>query len=258
MSGHVKIGDETVTVPTLNGIKALEALRLTQEIVQLAPDVLRRRATFMKEYGDANYREIDRANARLEFPPLPLVDEHDQPITGDDGKVLLVEGPFDRMTEADWEHVGHVIKIRERPTEIEVGAELAPLLMDKAIDPTMRLMALVVASNDQVLEHKRAGDLEAFLLGQGEDLFHRGELEQLIELAVVAVETANGQVRRKLDELGDRLGNVLSAFGRQPGAPTSGETETPSTGSSSTSSTPSPGDTAGTSGRSSEPAGVSS
>lgn len=259
MSGRITIGDERVDVPDLNGVKAVEALRLLQQVMRLAPDVARRRADFIRAYGEQYFEVLSRGEAKLRFGPVPVLDGEGDIARDEHGQVLTIPSPVDRMTEDDWRAMGNQLRLPQRPSNNEVGMELLDVLLDKALEPTLRLLALAVANNSEVLRRKRDGDLQSWLDDRGEELLDRGRLDQLMELALVAVETANTQVRQKLEQLGDRWGNALSAFGIKPDAPDHPQPDrTPSTDSKSTSSSDSPASTAGTSGRFSALAGAPS
>jgi hypothetical protein len=258
MTEHkVTIGGDPVTIPDLNGVKAIETMRLVQQVMKLAPDLIRKRTDFINQYRQDNAERLTRGEAKLRFPPVPIAGPDGDIVRDHDGRPLTMDSPIDRMTEHDWSAMNNTLTVYRNPTDMEVGLEVLDDVMDRAIDPFMRLLALAVARNDKVLEHKRAGDLHDWLLGEGEDLMARADLGELMELTVTAVEVANGQVRSKLEQLGDRWGNALSAFGMKvPGARVSPTTSTDSTDSNSTSSTDSPVSTSGTSGRSSEPVGA--
>lgn len=277
----VKIGGEQVTVPELNGVKAIETLRLVQKIMQLAPGLIRKRAEFIKEYGAENVEELDRGQAKLRFRPIPVADEvpvlHDgEPVLdpktgaplyeqvaklGANDEPITVPSPVDRMTDADWESMGNVLKVPQRPSDVEIGLEVLGDVLDTALEPAQQLLALALAPNSEVLQHKRDGDLPDYLKKRGEALIERAMIDELMELAVVVIETANGQVRGRLTQLGDRWGNALSALGlgRMLSAPTTAtETETGSPTSRTPSSDDSPTPTDGMSGKSSAPVGAPS
>jgi hypothetical protein len=255
----VTIGGDERTVPALNGVRALEALRLVQEIMQLAPELMRKRAAFVKKYGEDNAETLTRGQAKVRFPPIPVYRDGELD-RGPDGRPLTMESPIDRMSEHDWQSMGNVLVIPGKPSDIEVGLVMIQDVMQKALDPFTRLLGLLMARNDDVLTHMLdAGDLDDWLKVQGRDILHKADLDELIELVVVAIEVSNNKVQRKLTTLGERVGNVLSVFGlrgrlgtREPSTVTS----TDSTDSPSTSSIVSHPSTDGMSDRSSDPVGA--
>jgi hypothetical protein len=259
----VTIGGNERTVPVLNGVRALESLRLINEIMQVAPDVMRKRAAFIKKYGEDNAQVLNRGEVRVKFPPRPVFNtQTGDPVLDENGQVRLID-PLARISEHDWASMNNSYVIKPEPSDIEVGLVMVQDVLNKALVPFTQLLGLLMAKNDEVLTHMfNESDLDDWLEKEGRKILHDADIDELIELVIVAIEVSNNRVKKKLEKMGDRVGNVLSVFGLkgrlgaqdQASIPNS----MPSTDSPLTSSTDSQQNTTGTNDRSSELAGAPS
>jgi hypothetical protein len=259
----VTIGGNERTVPVLNGVRALESLRLIQEIMQVAPDVMRKRAAFIKTYGEENAEILSRGQAKVRFPPRPVYNaQTGDPVLDENGQVRLVD-PLGRISEHDWASMSNALVIKPAPGDLEVGLVMVQDVLSKALLPFTRLLGLLMANNGDVLTHMfNDSDLDEWLEKEGRKILNDADIDELIELVIVAIEVSNNRVKKKLEKMGDRVGNVLSVFGLkgrlgaqdQASIPNS----MPSTDSPLTSSTDSQQNTTGTNDRSSELAGAPS
>jgi hypothetical protein len=228
--------------------------------MKLAPDLARKRTAFVQRYKEENKEQLTRGQARMRFQPIPILGADDEVVIGENGKPVLMDSPVDRLTEQDWQAMGNVLTLYPNPSDTEIGLEILDDVLDRAYEPFVQIIGLVLAKNDAVLKHKRDQDLPAWLMEQGEDTLAAADLGELIELTVTAVEVANTQVRDKLAQLGDRWGNVAGTFGIKvrSSVQASATTSTSSTDSNSTSSTGSLPSTIGPNGTHSEPVGAPS
>lgn len=258
---EVTVGTEKVPIPEFNGIRALEAWRILQEISTLIPDLAEKREAFVEDYASKHFDELDRGQAKLRFPPYPLISDDGEPVLGDNGRAVMVPSRIDSLTDEDWTHMSHVLKVRRYPTDREVGVAIMPEILLRARVPAQKLLGLIITTNDDALEALDRGDtteLDDVIIKRGRNILHRASVSQLIELTVVAVEAASEDVREAIKDLGDRMGNALGAFGFNLAVPDAPSTEIPSSASGSTSSNDSPPSTAGRSEPSSQPAGAPS
>lgn len=279
----VTVGGEQVRLEPFSGRKFIRVVRTVERIAKGIPDLQREWAKFTRELDQAQTQEMDRATARSQFGPEPLLTrepvlDDGQPVTGPDGDVLvrvvpmlddhgrpvLGPDPLAHMTDQDWAASGNVIRLPRKARTEEKIAAILPAALDLAEEQVLRLLALLAMSNSDLDRYAADGSLNDRLAERTEQLLS-APWTDLLELAVAAGELADEQYTTKIRRLGDRLPNALRLFGMTPSksrTQTTPETTSTSSGGSSTtkptSSTGSPERTAGTNPPLSEPAGVSS
>lgn len=250
----VKIGGNERLLHEFNGRKAIRATKIVRGISSGWPEILRALARFNREYEAENVVELDRATARSKFPPRPVAV----------GEGLEVVDPLGHLTDEDWEKSGNTLKLPRSPSFNEQVAAVFPVAFDLAEEQVLQLLALCVVDADELGQAARGGGTEAveeLLHEKADDLLDEAELGELIELAVTGAEMVRAQVAEKLEELGDRVGNLLTLFGLGPSKreDPAAEEETESSPTREPSSTSSPEPTDGAkSGPSTEPDGASS
>lgn len=240
-AGELRLGDRLVRVEPFSGRKALAAFRLLKTAAHGAPEVFTMWADFTRRYEAENSIELTRAAALFEFPPRR-----------NEAGEIVAPGRFGHLTDADWQASGNVVRLPKSPTLAEQIAAVFPVAFDLAEREVLRLLALVAMPEDDVKANR--GDLDQ-ALDQLADEILDAPFDALLELAVVGGEAVDDQYRRKVDNLGDRLGNALRLLGidraKKPPQPA------PST-SRPTSSTDSPAPTDGRPTSPSELTGASS
>jgi hypothetical protein len=218
----VKLGDEQVTIQPFSGRKSIRALKILKAISKGVPQVLQEWAAFNASYSTENALVLDRTQARFRFPE-----------------------DTEHMTDQDWEANGQQLKLPQSPTMVEQVAAVFPSAMDLAEEQVLQLLALAVVSNDELGRRARADGAEGvtlLLTDRADELLDQASGTELLELAVVASETVEQEFKAKVDELGDRVGNLWRLFGLTK---TESSEATSPTDSKPTSSTDSPPPTGG-------------
>jgi hypothetical protein len=244
----IEVHDRQITVERFTVTKGLRILTLLQLIQKMVPQISNEIADFKREYAASNVIELDRVQAKMRYGPTPIIDEHGDVVRDSaTGEVLTVASPIDRMTEADWERSGQILRLRQSPSNEEMLLAVFPLVYEHAQAPLMRLLALVAMPN---------ADIERYAQVSGEKLWEEVDeyarqvigpayLEQVMELAVTAAEQVEGQVMDKVRGLGDRVGKLAGLLGikKTAAAPSSDASPTssePPEQPSSRSASPSP------------------
>lgn len=269
----IKVGERDYRLEPFSGRKAIRVIRTIERITKGVPEILEEWARFTRRYEAANVTEMDRAFARSEYGPRPLMDE--EPLIEDgkaltdsagnvlvrrtpkldaDGRIVLGPDPLAHMTEEDWKASGNRLRIPRSPSTEEKVAAIFPLALNLAETETLHLLALLSMTNVEVKDAAK-DDLPEALSERAEDLLD-APADDLMELAVAAGEMVEDQFVSKVKALGERLPNALRLFGMSPRSQTSKQ---PASQTKPTSSTDSPPPTDGASDESStELAGNSS
>jgi hypothetical protein len=251
------IGGDAVTIQRPNGAKASRVFAELRQAGGATEAVTTAWGEFVRSYEASNVVELDRVQARFRYPPRPILDpETRQPVRDDNGDLVYQPSVVDAMSEADWAAAGGVLRLPKSPDTGEVIAHVAPIALEHAEDRVYRILALFLMSNDDVARYRRNGELDQALNERVDELLDKAYADELLELAVVCGETVDHHFRRKVSELGDRVGNALRLVGMGPKTPTSPTTPTPEPSSvtpSSSTSTSSTGSPASTDGRQTSP-----
>jgi hypothetical protein len=273
-------GEREVVLQPFSLRKGLRVLHTLRWISQSVPQILKAWADFTREYEAANVTEIDRAFARVEYAPRPLMDE--EPLLGDDGRAItdqlgqalvrrtprLVDGvpvmgpdPLAHLTEEDWQASGNRLRIPRSPSVEERVAAIFPMALEVAEEQTLALLALLSMTNeeyDAAAKGKGAKDAQAAIDARKDELLS-APMYDMLELAIAAGEMVEQEfVGRAKRELADRLPNALRLFGMSPSSRSETPTtsQTPASRTSATSSTDSPPPTDGESDEPSDSPGV--
>lgn len=267
---QVQIGGEPITLGDFSGYKAGLVLSAARNIMKSAPEILDEVARFKRQYSEANYVELARAEARRQFRPAVVYrdviarDEETkevlrdgdgvvviarEPFVGRDGEPVIGPDPLGHLTDADWAASGEVLRIPRPASEELQWAVMVPVVFDLAREQVLRLLAAVVTSNRDFEEWDLEGGdakVDAELEQAAKSLQHRARGDELVRLAGATVELLEEQFLAALEESRSRLGGLRRIFNRQekapaPSAPEPTRMET--SPSEQTGSTPSPGDT---------------
>jgi hypothetical protein len=224
-SKTVLVGGEQIRLEAFSGRKAIRVIRTIEHITKGVPEILDRWAQFTREYEASHVTELDRAMARVEYAPRPLMDE--EPLLDGEGRAItdqlgqalvrrtpkLIDGvpvmgpdPLGHMSEEDWQASGNRLRIPRSPSTEERVAAIFPMALTLAEEEVSRLLALLSMSNAEV-KRAAAGDFPEALAARA---------EELMELAVAAGEMVEEQFMAKVKGLGDRLPNALRLFGMSP------------------------------------------
>lgn len=193
MSEQLKIGERDVTVPALNGFKAVRAGRLVAEASEIMPDVNAALAELRQRYATDFALKITPQMAKL--PRFQrTVDGETRPL----------------FSEEDFQAAGGAITVPQDPPRQEVILAVFPIAFKSVETQLVELLALVIAPNRELEEQDEAGTVDEYLAREGKKLLHQATIDQLLELAVAAIE----QVSEALS--GDSLGKAVTAVtGRQ-------------------------------------------
>lgn len=221
-SNAVSIGGRDVIVERVSARKASAAFAILRAIGAAIPDLMGKVSRFRAEYAEREAVYVDRSEA-----------------------LYRMRDRVAHFTEADWEAVGGRIKLTSDASLGDVIMHVFPDAIEVAEEHVYRLLALVTMSNSDVKAFRRDGSLKDKLTERADDLVDDAGLEELLELAVVAGEVIDRQLRGKTEELGDRVGNALRLVGLDPTrlAPQTSPTPTQTTASPATSTTTPPSST---------------
>jgi hypothetical protein len=102
----ITLGTRTFVIERPTGLKASRALALMRALSRAMPDLQRDLADFRRTYEASNVLELDRVQAKLRYPPRPILDDEGAVRLDEHGEPLLLPSPVDRLTEADCEASG--------------------------------------------------------------------------------------------------------------------------------------------------------
>lgn len=222
---EVKVGDRTVTIPRFSGFKVVRAGRIVKELTKKYPSILFDIAAFTREYEEKNAVRVTRAMAKLpRYEDIGLTER-------DFGDKEFVEFP-------------------QSPSTPEQIAAVFPQIMEAAEGEIVELLALILAPNSELADTDEEGTVDEYLTKEGRKLLHSSDADQLVDVALVAVEVLRDQFSKKMDE----VGKLRALVDPQAAAAAMREAKK----NSPESSTDSPAHTDGaTDERSTEPLGVS-
>lgn len=260
---EVTLGGETVVVERPSALKASRAFAILKGVGGHTRTITKEWTKYVAEFEAENYVQLTRTQARLRFPPRPILDPTTmQPVKDADGELVLTPSVVEHMTEEDWSKSGDVLTLPESPTTPQIVAAVFPTAIELAEDQVYKLLALFTIPNDTLRQAWKGQGIDP-LLDEAVDRLLGGFFDELLELAVVCGEVVDENFTRKVEQLGDRAGKALRLIGikgpasSSSSSPTSTPTSTPSD-SRPTSSTDGPASTDGASTTSSEPRSTSS
>lgn len=211
--GTVKVHDREVTIERFTMQKAMRVITLLGIVEKSIPEITKLAADYRREYREQNVIELDRAQARMEYGPRPVLDEEGAVAMREDGSVVTMPSPLDSLTDDDWERSGHKLRFNQSPSTAEVMLAVFPSVYEKAEQPVLRLLALVAMKNDDVSRTVRDGTIWDEVDRFAAEVIEPALLEEVMELAVAAGEQIEGQVMSKAKSLGARAGKLGKAFG---------------------------------------------
>ena len=221
------VNGDTVVLQRPSGRKAARALAELRQAGGAAKEITKAYGLFVREYEEANVIELDRVQARMEFPKRPVLDVAGDPVRDADGEVVLAPSVIDTMTEDDWERSGGKLRIPKSPSLSETIMAVLPQALELAEDRVYRLLALFLMPNEDVKRLRAEGLLDQELQKRADDLLDEAYADELVELAVAAGELVDNTFRRKAEELGDRLGNAMRLIGLGQRIPTTNQDPEP-------------------------------
>ncbi len=193
MTSQLTIGDRQVTVPAFNGFKAVRAGRLVAEASEVMPQVNEALAELRQRYATDLALTITPQIAKLPRFQRTI-----------DGKSVPL------FSDEDFEQAGGSIRVPQDPPRQEVILAVFPIAFKHVEQQLVELLALVIAPNSELQRADEDGTVDEYLTKEGKRLLHEASIDQLLELAVAAIE----QVSEALS--GDSLGKAAAAVrGRQ-------------------------------------------
>lgn len=226
----ITIGDDDpVSIRPFKGYKAIHVGKIVAEIMRAVPDIAEQAAIFTRKFEHDNALVITRDMSHLpQFQNLG-------------------------MTAEDWDACGGRILVpQDAPMELVV-ASVFPSIVESAETKLMRLLAWVITPDADLRTADDDGSVDDVIAASEKRLLHDASLDQLIDVAVVAVEVIREQFAAgKADRLAGLISRVMgrpdeSQNGSTPAATATAETEasttppTPATPSSTDSLTPTDG-----------------
>lgn len=255
----VTIAGQEQQLPPVTARKFVRIGKVLKNVARTTPEIIGELSRFTTEYEANNKIVLSRTQALMRFGPepayVPLLEEDGAVkigLTGDPimvpqldeaGNQIVRPGRLDHMTDADWEASNQQLELPRSPGLMEQIAAVFPLAFEAAEDQLVQLYGILLVDNKRLADAIREGDGAAARLisEEGEEFLDRGDIGDMLELLVVAIEVSRGQIDRVIEDLGDRVGKALAMMGLGGLAP---KIETrPST--KPTSSTDSPAATAG-------------
>lgn len=211
---EVTIGGEQKTLAQFSAFKAIYALETISEVEGAWQKVLSGAAAFKTKFEAENFAEYDRAEARFEFRPMPLVktvrretDDEAVEIVREpilrDGEPVLGPDPLAHLTDEDWTASGNKLRQHATPNETLQWASMVPIAVREARTHVFRLVALVLTPNDD-LEKWDGGDTDIAtqLDVEAKRLQHKASMPELIQLLTATVRLCK-------DELADPFGELV-------------------------------------------------
>jgi hypothetical protein len=261
-SVEVQIGGSSHTVEEPRLRRAKLIARQVQELFKQVPDLEMEIETWSRKWERETAYKLDRTTAKRLFGPQlqyeAKLDADGNVLLDDEGKPIVepkrdengdyVYGPdhLKHLTNEDWEGSGNVLPQSNEPSEGSVLIHMFEMVYDKAEEPLMELLALMLVTNGELREARRAGDtaLRTLIDSKKDLLEDEGDLGDMIALAAETYKMLKSQVDRQKDKLGELRGLLPGAKSQEE------ETEkTSGTNGKQESSTPSSVDTeAGTPG----------
>lgn len=189
--GKVTIGGVERPVPDVNTRKVTVGARIWSHLQEHINDAMLEVAKFNHKFGEAN--------------PLPITRERN--VAGNWG-----------FTDEDFKDRPY-IEVPALPSGEQQLAVGFAFVYDKAEDEIAKLCALVLASRQEVREHRKAGDLNEWLLEEGQDLIDDSDPEEILDVMTEVVKQF--KARKKI---GEALGKLRQEFS-SPDSPSTSQAE---------------------------------
>ena len=231
------LGGRQVTIERPSSLKASRALAMMRGLSNAAPALQTELATFRVRYEAENFVELDRVQARVQYPERPIM-AGGAIMLDEDGAPRMLPSPVDRISEEDWEKAGGKLRVPASPAQWEVVVALLDSGIEAVETLVYRFLALFTIPNADLKAARADGTLDAVVRAAADELLDDTYADELLELAVVVNETIDHHFRRKARFLGDRLGKLLSMLPGEFRSSSSTETSTSSSTTSQNGTTP--------------------
>lgn len=184
----VTVGDEDYTIRNFKGFKAFRIGRVLSKLGKVGPEVSEKVNEFVREYGEKNAEKVPRATLELRYPEEAA-----------------------HVSEEAWAQSGGIVVLPSAPTTPEILATVFPIAFEAAGEKVVDLLAWVIASDSELETKDGEGEeaIEKYIEGLRKKLLHRGDLDQLLELAAAAQDVLREQMAGK----GVQIRSVLKLVG---------------------------------------------
>jgi hypothetical protein len=175
---RVSVGGDVYTVANFKGFKAFRLGRMLTELGEIGPKIQSKVSAFVAEYRKENVEEIARATLEFRYPADAAA-----------------------VTDKAWEESGGVIKLARDPGEAEILAVALPAAFELAGERVVDLLAWVIADDRELEQKDDEGEeaIDAYIKGLRRKLLFRGDVDELLELALVAKDVLTGQMAGKAE-----------------------------------------------------------
>jgi len=186
----VTINGKTIVLERFTLSKATRVITLLKLIHNQMPEITKQWATYRRMYADEYAREIPRLNAVAQF-----------------GEAL------EHIPESEWERAGQKLMVPAQPSMAETFFELAPVVYEGAEEVALRLLGLLALPNEVVNRYVKQGDIWERVDELVDDTIRTAPLDDILELLTVSAELIDQQILQRLEQMGNRAGNVLRLVG---------------------------------------------
>lgn len=175
---RVEVGGEQYTVNKFKGFKAFRLGRMLTELGEIGPQIQKRVSKFVAEYREDNVERIPRAVLEFRYPEEAAA-----------------------VSEKAWEESGGVIALARDPGEAEILAVALPAAFELAGDKIVDLLAWVVANDQDLQQADETGEeaVQALIVTLKNKLLYRGDIDELLELALAAKDVISVQMAGKAE-----------------------------------------------------------
>lgn len=226
---EVTVGGRSYRIARFRGLKAQIILRLSAQIGRKYPKLATQVAEFEQAYIEENKVRLSRTEAELRY--------------GEDAA---------KITDEAWETTEGEIALKRMPSPLERFAAIWPEIFEAAEEPAMNLIAVLSLSNEELADADDKDEIDETIKARRKLLFHNGEAEEIIELAVAGIGVARGQFAPLVERV---IEPVMNLFGLTMGGlmPTTSSTSPEEEEPSSSSATSKDSETSPSSSTASEP-----
>jgi hypothetical protein len=212
-SRDVTVGGRTYTVARLRGLKAQLILRESAKLAREYPKIGTMVAEFEQTYADENAVVLNRAEAEY--------------------RLGAAAG---RISDDAWQSSGNQISLKSAPSTFERLFAAWPEILEVGERPVANLLAIVSLSNEELADADKADDLAAKIEDRRQEIWHNGEIEEIVELAIAGYEVSRGQFAPLVGKVLPLLGLLGIPMMGEPEQTESGTSPTPTTTSQPSSS----------------------
>jgi hypothetical protein len=253
-SVEVQIGGSTHTIeePRLRRAKLIG--KQVQLIFKEVPNLEMEIETWSRTWEKETAYKLDRVSARrllgpqLQYEPElgpdgePLTDAEGDPVlkpkTDESGEYVYGPDHLKHLTNEDWEGSGQTYTRAQPPSDNALLIHMFEVVYDKAEEPLMELLALMLIGNAELRQARRAGDAELRrLIEEKRDLLDdEGDIGDALALAVETYKLLRAQLEREKERVGEARALLRGGLKQETQETTEETAEEPGTAGSPESS----------------------